>query len=998
MKRKVFYRLLIGLAIVLLLMQFVFNQKEKVEQLSSFESQIVNTTQEEDRYTTYLQNYSADSFNVESNYVINTSEMTYSENVNLLDESNSFGIGSDSLEVNRNDWVEFDIDILEEGLYIIDLLYYYQADELLAPKLGVLIDNLYPFYESRQLSLPINWVPSGLSVDQNNQTIISFQTDRYNNDIQPISNIERTWQHNGLYDASYYYVEPLQFYLDEGTHNIKLIMNNDGLIINQVNIYAKDKVNDYQTYASLYSDKTKYDDLIELEAEYYTSKSDPSIKLYSDTRVASTPFSLSENRLNAVDAYTWDEAGRSATWTINAPQEGLYQISFKYIQYRLTNLATYREIKVNGEVPFTELSAFAFPYSQDWANITLGDEEPYWIYLEEGDNTLTLTSTVDPYRPVIETIESILNSITSLTIEIQKLTGGNTDSYRDWDLVDYIPNLEETLLQWADWLEQGYRYCHYINDRTNPAGSLVNLEIAFNQLRVLAENTNDLPNRMDMLSEGTSSVSKYLGDLILSLTEQSLGLEKIYLVGEDFEIPSPTAGFFKTIWVGIKDFFYSFRKDEEIVTDESKTIEVWVNRPRANVDLMQQYIDQVFTPQTGIYVNLSLMPNANKLILSNAANIEPDVAMGVTSQTPFNFAIRNAAVDLRKFEGYSDVVANFAPGSMISYVYEDGVYGFPETQDFYITVYRTDIMSQINLTIPDTWDEVINMLPALRRMGMNYYHPLGSSNSYKSFNLTSTFFEQFNASIYTDNGIYSNIDSDEAIEAIDLMTELFTVHDLPEGTANFYNHFRYGNLPIGIANSQTYLQLLIAAPEIKGNWDIALYPGVEESSGDINRYAAATTTGTMIFSSSDKQELAFEFLEWWHSTEIQIRFGNDIQKMFGKEYMWFSSNLEALATLPIDTEHKEIILEQLTYVTAAPNTPGGYYLEREISNVWNRVVLSDDNLRDAIDDAKISADRELWRKYLEFGYVDELDILKDYQIPTINNIDYWLQESGDDDE
>ena len=566
------------------------------------------------------------------------------------------------------------------------------------------------------------------------------------------------------------------------------------------------------------------------------------------------------------------------TWDITVPETGLYQISFKYIQYRLVNISSFRTIKINGVVPFEEMNAFGFPFAQDWKNITLSGDEPYWFYLESGINTITLTSTIEPYKPILETVEAVMKEITQLAIEIQQLTGGNTDAYRDWDLIAFIPDISDKLNLWADELENAYRYGHYINDKEVASAELLNLKLAYRQLRSLALKPNQIPNKMTLLSEGSKSVAQYLGDILLRLSEQPLGLEKIYISGDN-KLPKAKANFFANSFHQVQLFFLSFSRGNVVYSDPTKTIDVWVNRPRANIDLMQKMVDELYTESSGIHVNLSLMPNPTKLILSNAANIEPDVAMGVSSETPYNFAIRNAAQDLRDFEGYDLVVENFAKGSMMPYVYEDGVYGFPETQDFYVTFYRTDIFSVINADIPDTWDEVIALMPQLRRMGMNYYVPLSSTNAYKSLQITAPFYYQNGADLYQNNGIYTDIDSEEAIKAMRLMTDLFTVHDLPVSTANFYNNFRYGLLPIGIANSSTYLQLLIAAPEIKGNWDISLYPGIyDEAKDEVIRYSSAPTSATMIFKSSDKKEMAFDFLSWWHSTEIQNLFSNDIQK------------------------------------------------------------------------------------------------------------------------
>lgn len=943
----------------------------------------------EDKYTTYIQSHP-----IERN--AQTIEIQPSEvnliGANLLNIANSRGYGSPVIQMDRMNTIAFEVIITTPSIYQLYVDYMYVGVELFSPKFGLTIDGQYPFYEARQLTLPIVWKPEVQLEFNGIQDRYVFQKDRYDSDVQPRSENAEIWLYDGFYDASYYTATPLEFFFSVGTHTVTIESRNDGVLMGHLAWVAKTTPKTYETYIEQFSNTVKQADIITVEAEFLKEKSDPSIKLFSDKKKASTPMSLKTSRLNAIDAYTWDEAGRSVSWDITVPQAGLYQISFKYIQYRMVNVSSFRSIKINNEIPFEEMTSYGFPYAQEWKNLTLGNESPYWFYLNEGVNTMTLTSTIEPYKPILETIETVMKEITRLSIEIQQLTGGNTDAYRDWDLIAFIPDISDQLNLWADELENAYRYGHHINQRTVSSAELLNLKLAYRQLRTLALRPNHIPNKMTLLSEGSKSVAQYLGDILLRLSEQPLGLEKIYLSG-DQKLPRYKANFFENTLYSAQLFFLSFNRDYVIKSDPKQTIDVWVNRPRANIDLMQKMIDELYTPASGIHVNLSLMPNPTKLILSNAANIEPDVAMGVSSETPFNFAIRNAAQDLRTFEGYEALVSHFAKGSMIPYVYEDGVYGFPETQDFYVTFYRTDIFSIIESDIPDTWQEVIALMPQLRRMGMNYYVPLSSSNAYKSLQITAPFYYQNKAKLYQDNGVYTDIDSTEGIQAMRLMTELFTIHDLPVATANFYNNFRYGLLPIGISNSSTYLQLLIAAPEIKGNWNIALFPGVlDETTNEVIRYSSAPTSATMIFKSSDKKDKAFDFLNWWHSTETQTQFSNDIQKMFGKEYMWFSSNLDALATLPIDINHKAIILEQLQWAVAAPNVPGGYYLEREISNAWNKIVVSDQNLRSTVDDAIKNANRELERKMAEFGYVRQGLIIKVYPIPTLDNIEDWLKE------
>src|SRR5690606_137052 len=109
---------------------------------------------------------------------------------------------------------------------------------------------------------------------------------------------------------------------------------------------------------------------------------------------------------------------------------------------------------------------------------------------------------------------------------------GNTDTYRDWDLIKFIPDISNKLNLWADELENAYRFGHYINNKDIASAELLNLKLSYRQLRSLAFKPNQIPNKMNLLSEGSKSVAQYLGDILLRLAEQPLGLEKIYLSGD----------------------------------------------------------------------------------------------------------------------------------------------------------------------------------------------------------------------------------------------------------------------------------------------------------------------------------------------------------------------------------------------------------------------------------------------------------------------------------
>ena len=107
--------------------------------------------------------------------------------------------------------------------------------------------------------------------------------------------------------------------------------------------------------------------------------------------------------------------------------------------------------------------------------------------------------------------------------------------------------------------------------------------------------------------------------------------------------------------------------------------------------------------------------------------------------------------------------------------------------------------------------------------------------------------------------------------------------------------------------------------------------------------------------------------------------------------MWNTANLEAFKNLPWPDEHKEVIFEQFAWAREPSKVPGGYMLERELSNIWNRIVFDGENPRTTMDDAVIRINREIARKMEEFGYMEDGKMVAPYLVPTIENIDDWME-------
>ncbi|CCQ97010.1 hypothetical protein CULT_540021 [[Clostridium] ultunense Esp] len=147
----------------------------------------------------------------------------------------------------------------------------------------------------------------------------------------------------------------------------------------------------------------------------------------------------------------------------------------------------------------------------------------------------------------------------------------------------------------------------------------------------------------------------------------------------------------------------------------------------------------------------------------------------------------------------------------------------------------------------------------------------------------------------------------------------------------------------------------------------------------------------MIFKSTKHPEASWEFLKWWESRETQSSFGIQMQSLYGKEYMWNTANLKAFQDLPWPEEDKKVILEQWKWLREVPKTPGSYYIERELSNIWTHVVLDGKNLRAAVEDSVNVMNKEMTRKMEEFGYLKNGKVVRPYRLPTLEEVESWVR-------
>ncbi len=890
--------------------------------------------------------------------------------------------GKDSVLLAQGDSLRFSATLPAAGEYIVVFDVAAAPTTLVAPEGALQVDGGFPLNDLRRIIFPVYY----------RNTSDVFPKDRYGNDALIRQERLVRWSRAAAWDVNFSQPYPLRLNLAAGEHRFDFTLTVGALYLGSIYLTPFSPYPTYATYLAAQPAAEAAGFSSALEAEFPSFKNDTSIRPASSRSLTVTPYDTYRLLLNTLGGESWGKSGSAAFYEFEVPQDGLYAITFRALQNTRSNFTVFRRITINGEVPFAELNAFPFLYTPDWANRTLGAEQPFKIFLRRGVNVLGVEATNAPYQPAIETIQEALLDINTLALEIRKLTGNQRDPFKEWVISDYIPDITSRLEAIISKLRADKEILLAAN-QGQPSPEVMTYQMAIDNLVFLARDPDKIPVYMGRFSEGPGSAAQLLGSLLPLLQNQPLALDKIYIHSPDMVPETPAPPFLTSLGEGVKRFLRSFQTDpyQSIGAGEDE-LEVWVNRPRQYVDLLQLMADESFTPQTGIRVKFSLMPDESKLVLANAAGIQPDVALGISTNIPYELAIRNALYDLRSFEDFGRFIRIYSPGALLSYIINDSVYAIPETQDFWVTFYRKDILESLGIPVPHTWNEVIEILPELQRYGMNYNTPLSSGAGLKGYLITAPYLFNFGARLYSNDGFASGLQTEEAIAAIRFMADSFTIYGMPLTTASFYESFRYGTVPIGVSNFETYIKLMTAAPEIVGLWAVDLYPATVLADGTQNRYATGSAQACIMFKNTDRPQEAWQFLKWWMSTPTQTEFQERLMLNYGREYLWNSANLEAFARLDIPEEHKAVILAQWEWLQEPVRLPGSYMQERELSNVWNRIVFDGANPRVAIDQAVIIINREITRKMEEFGYLRNGQRVREFKVPTIETVKGWMQD------
>ncbi len=917
-------------------------------------------SQAEDSYGKYLNQYENAAY-PDTKIVIFGGEFTEaSEGFEKLDDYEELGNSCAlTLEEGR---ITYEVSVEEEGFYNLKLLYYPLAGKNNEIGRSVMVNGEIPYDEAQYFEFSRIWKDAE-----------EIERDARDNDVRPRQEEAPAWISSYFKDSDGFHQDAMYFYFNQGTNTITLESTQEPVVIGQIILEQEKETVSYAEYKKANEDagyQTVNIEPIKLQAENAAYKSNSTLYPIADRSSPLTePQNSAKTRLNVIGGSNWSLNGQWISWEVEVPEDGLYEIALKYRQNKNQGVTVVRSLYIDGEPPFKEASQLQFYYDNAWQITNLGnEEETYQFFLTKGTHSLTLMVSLDEeLARILQVTDECVVALNTAYRQLLMVIGTSPDTMRDYQLETKTPEALTVL-------QEQYEIMQVLEEKINiyakgsKGSQTATVQNLTNQLRIMTESPEKIAKQWSAFKDNIVALSSWE----LSMEQQPLEIDYILVEKPDEKLPKAEAGFLSSSIFEIQKFGASFVEDYDSIGNvysEEEALEVWILADAATINsqsgsgrdqatVVKELVDNYFVPQTGIAVNVKLV-NKDVLLSATLAGEGPDVALNVAGKEPLNYALRNAVVDLTQFEDFEETAGWFYEDALTQFTYDGGVYALPQTMSFHVMFYRTDILEELGLKIPETWDEFYEALAVIQKNNMN----IGIIPDYTSYAM---YLYQYGGKYYSDDDVESALGSEEAIAAFKQWSGNYSNYKMPI-SYDFANRFRTGEMPLAIGDYTNYNYLSVFAPEIKGMWGFTLVPGYEKGNGEIDHSVSAWESATILMATSSKKEKGWEFMKWWMSEETQTDYGNEIENVLGVAGRVATANLEALNNLPWSSADYRQLLAQLEWVKAIPEIPGSYYLERNIKNAFYTVYDDNEDPREVLQDTVITMNDEITSKRREFG-------------------------------
>lgn len=888
--------------------------------------------------------------------------------------------GRRCISISEEGTVTWKFTVPKTGFYTLSFNYCTDSQRNSSIEKVFYLNDSVPFLETRYLALNKVWeyiYPSDYTLGYSFEAREgAFAKDGGGNDIRPKSAANTLeWQTYTMHDRDGYVVGPFEYYLKEGENTISLQGVGDTCYIDEFTFGTVSETVDYKEYLEKYSGKKDAEgvDPIYINAEIPKATSHYTIYPITDRTSAITePQDSTKTLLNTIGSDKWSGNGQWIRYEFDVEKSGFYVICPRFKQSINQGTFSSRGVRIDGEIPYEEASSIRFGYDNDWQLAPLHDDDgtDLKFYLEAGHHEIEFEACLGDMGEILQQAKYIRDSLTQDLLDFAKLTGQDPDTNRTYGFMRIMPDTV------ADLSYQSQNLKIIMSNINQTSGiksdATGTLEKMIELLRKMGSEESKIASNLNELQ---NQLMTY-GEWIANMTVQPLEMDYILIQPASAELPDADAGFFKSFLYEVKKFFASFFANYDSVGDDEDgegyvgTLEAWTASGREQAQVINNIIKNGFTSEQNIAVNLKLTAEGT-LLPSIIAGIGPDISIDAT--TPLELALRGAVLKMNDFDTFDEVLKRFPESAMTQLSLYGDVFAMPIQMGVPVMFYRTDILADLGLKVPETWDELMSMVPVLQFNKMD----IGVTFEFTSFVF------QSGANWWKDDGMRTAFDETATLDAFETMTNYFTQYSLPL-QFNAINRMRNGEMPIFLGAYMNYNYLVVSAPEISGLWSFTEIPGVERFDENGNRYvdhtAAATSSGILMPKTVKNKELAWDFVDWYTDKDAQLQYCNDMVAILGPSGKQPVANIEAFQSLPWTSSEREVFLNAFEHAKEVAVYPGDYMVTRYFNMAFNAAYNEGDDPSDALLERVPLINAELTRKRKEFGYMvgEEWDAVKEY--------------------
>ncbi|MBP3610419.1 MAG: extracellular solute-binding protein [Lachnospiraceae bacterium] len=863
------------------------------------------------------------------------------------------GMAGASVLTTESTLVEYEVNIEEEGFYNMSFVYYPVEGKNSEIERSIFIDGTLPFKEFSLVTFSRVWMSQvdTIFVNENGVSEKYWEKDNQGNDVKPKSVEVPEWQSRYVYDSDGYITTPLSVYFTKGTHTISVVSIKEPMLINKIVLDHAAETESYADVKAAWDAQGAKDSsgkVITIEAEYATKTSSQMLYPQQDQASAEVvPASAKELLNNTIGGNSWRLVGQWIEWDFAVSESGYYEIALHDKQNFSRGVAVSRRVTIDGVVPFEEMSNYEFNYGQNWRTDVLSDEagNPYKFYLEAGAHTIRMEVVLGDFSEIVGLVEEAVQRLNDIYRRVIKVTGVAPDTYRDYQIEATLPELNAELVATRDILNLALEKLEVVAGKNSDKKTV---------LLTMRDQLDDIieDNEYFVRVIGSYKINvRACGNWITQVISQPLALDSITVYSPDAEPEDRDASFFAGLAHELKRLYYSFVIDYNNIgsvsmDENAAALTLWVGSGRDQANVIKALIDETFTNKTGISVNVQLV-DMNTLLKATLVGEGPDVAIQVANtngiagavlntgnDTPVNYGIRSSVIDLTQFPDYKEVLARFPEAAYTQFQYDGQLFALPETITYPVMFYRKDILKEINLELPETWDDVKVAMTVLAKNQMEF----GMLPTEQIF---ASLLYQNGGSYYNEDGTASALDSDTAVNVFKMFCNYYTDYKLDRATS-VEERFRTGESPIIIADYTTYNNFAVSAPDIAGLWSFTQIPGTVQADGSVDYSVACTGLASMIMADTEYPEESWEFLKWWTSAETQTMYGREMESLMGSAARVPTANYEAFTNMAWPVSDFEALEESMQWATGIPQVPGGYYSWRNVNNAFYSVVTTPD--------------------------------------------------------